>query len=817
MLGPLALVLRRLRQQPSFTSVAIATLALGIGASTAIFSALDAALLRPLPYADPGQLYTLRTTMTNGRFTSGLVAGLELRRLIAATNNVAAVAAARREDRTLVGDRGADTVAAYEVSPGFFEMFGLPLAAGAGFKPEHHLREGPISVRQAVISHRLWRRMFNGDPSAVGAVLRTPTESLTVVGVAHAAFAEPAHADFWIAIPLHQNIGHMFDGYMRLRPGVTLDRVRGPMQAVMHQLGVEIPEQNRHRVFVATPMLETVVGDLKPILIVVFGATVLLMMLAAANVTNLMLARGTSRTREVAVRSALGAGRGRLLRELMLESLVLTAIGGACGVALAALAIKVLSAYGMADLPRLAAVTLDGRVLLFALAAMTVTGVFVGVLPAVSLLRTDIRVLLASDTRTSTGNPVTRRLLGGMIAAEIAVAIVLVAGAGRLVQRFADLMTIDSGFTSEDRLIASAVLPWHYMREAAQLRVFGATMRERLRPLGPMSIAVASSVPLGHEWDYTTFIDFVDGPQPDPQNRPNARWRHVSPDYFRVMGIRLVAGRLLQDSDDQRAPGAIVVNETFVRRFISPRNPIGTQVLLPGLKSHEVNGKFVTDPSTIVGVVADVRHASLGRAAEQTIYTSLEQVVATRQNLIIAGDDRTLAAVAPVVRQFVQGLDPRIAVEVTRLSALREASISRQRLGMLLMLLFGAAALMLAIVGVLGVIAYVTGQRLGEMALRLALGGTAANVFWLVMRHGAWLTVTGGAAGIMLAWATGRVMMRFVGESASTATAGASAGVETFAIAVSAALVIAAALAATALVARRAARIDPSRALRLAN
>ena len=449
----------------------------------------------------------------------------------------------------------------------------------------------------------------------------------------------------------------------------------------------------------------------------------------------------------------------------MLESLVLTAIGGVCGVALAALAIKVLSAYGMADLPRLAAVTLDGRVLLFALAAMTVTGVFVGVLPAVSLLRTDIRVLLASDTRTSTGNPVTRRLLGGMIAAEIAVAIVLVAGAGRLVQRFADLTTIDSGFTSEDRLIASAVLPWHHLRETAQLHAFGVTMRERLRPLGATSIAVASSVPLGHEWDDTTFIDFVNGPQPDPQNRPNARWRYVSPDYFKVMGIRLVAGRLLQDSDDQRAPGAIVVNEAFVRRFISPRDPIGTQVVLMGLKSREVNGKFVTDPSTIVGVVADVRHASLGRAAEQTIYTSLEQVVATRQNLIIAGDDRTLDAAAPVMRGLVQGLDPRIAVEVTRLSTLREASLSRQRLGMLLMLLFGAAALMLAIVGVLGVIAYVTGQRLGEMALRLALGGTAANVFWLVMRHGAWLTVTGGAAGIMLAWATGRVMMRFVGES----------------------------------------------------
>ena len=814
-LGPLALVLRRLRQQPSFTAVAIATLALGIGASTAIFSALDAALLRPLPYTQPEQLYTLRTTMTNGRFTSGMVAGLELSRLAAATKDVAAVATTRRADRTIVGDRGADTLVSYDVSPGFFEMFGLPLAAGAGFRPEHHEFDREIPTRYAVISHRLWRRMFNGNPSAIGTILRTPGVSLTIVGVAHPAFAEPAGADLWLAMPLAPTIGHMFDGYMRLRPGATLDGVRGPMQAVMHQLGVEVPEQNRHRIFVATPMLETVLGDLRPILIVVFGATVLLMALAAANVTNLMLARGTSRTREVAVRAALGASRGRLLRELMLESLVLTAVGGACGVALAALAIELMVAYGMADLPRLAAVTLDARVLLFAVAAMTLTGVFVGALPAISLLRTDIRVLLASDTRTSTGHPVTRRLLGGMIAAEIAVAIVLVAGAGRLVQHFAALTAVDSGFTSEDRLIASAVLPWNVVDEEARFHTFGDTMRERLQAIGAASIAVASSVPLGYEWDSTTFLDFVNGPPPDPQNRPNARWRYVSPDYFKVMGIRLVAGRLLQESDDQRAPGAIVVNEAFVRRFISPRDPIGTQVTVPGLKLREVNGKYINEPSTIVGVVADVRYASLGRAAEQTIYTTLKQVVTYRQSLIVAGDDRTLDAAAPLMRGLIQGVDPRIAVEVTRLSTLRDASISRQRLGMLLMLLFGAAALMLAIVGVLGVIAYVTGQRLGEMALRLALGGTAADVFWLVMRHGAWLTVSGGAVGILLAWATGRVMMRFAGEIATVSASAAT--VEVFAITAGAAVVITAALAATALVARRAARIDPSRALRPAN
>jgi putative ABC transport system permease protein len=319
-LGPLALVLRRFRQQPSFTAVAIATLALGIGASTAIFSALDAALLRPLPYAEPEQLYTLRTTMTNGRFTSGMVGGLELSRLKDATHDVVAVATTWRQDQTIVRDQGADTVVAYAVSPGFFEMFGLPLAAGAGFTPDHHRADRVIGTRHAILSHRLWRLWFNGDPSAVGAILRTPNASLMIVGVAHPAFAEPVHADLWISMPLAPTIGHMFDGYMRLRPGVPLERVRGPMQAVMHQLGVEVPEQNRHRVFVATPMLETVLGDLRPILIVVFGATVLLMALAAANVTNLMLARGTSRTREVAVRAALGASRRRLLRELMLES-----------------------------------------------------------------------------------------------------------------------------------------------------------------------------------------------------------------------------------------------------------------------------------------------------------------------------------------------------------------------------------------------------------------------------------------------------------------------------------------------------------------
>ena len=461
--------LRSLRRAPAFPLAAIATLALGIGATTAIFTTLNAVLLKPLPYPNADDLYSVRTTLTDGRVTTGLVAGSEIFRLNDPNLSIERAAAAQGFDFTFLPEGGApQNTKIYFVTVGWFELFGLPMTKG-GFtadqfavlapppQPAPGAQAGPPPQPPppaVVISHRVWRDVFNSDEQIVGKPIRFAEVQTVIAGVAHRDFDTPHAANFWFANRLNANdVNHGNEGFMRIKHGADIERVKGEMAAVIAGVARDFPGSALNRAYVTKSLVESIVGDLGPILIIVMSATGLLLLLACVNVTNLLLARGAARAREMAVRVSLGAGSGRIVRQLLTESMVLATAGSILGIARGVRRVRALMTLGAAKLPRLDAVTFDGSVLLFALATLLVSGLLVGVLPALRLARTDVRTLLNESSRSTSSGRGTGRWLSAMTVAEIALAIMLVAGAGWLVRGFASLKNTDLGFSSDKRVI----------------------------------------------------------------------------------------------------------------------------------------------------------------------------------------------------------------------------------------------------------------------------------------------------------------------------------------------------------------------------
>lgn len=802
-MGELKLAIRSLLRQPSFTLAAVGTLALGITASTAVFSTVNAALLRPLPFPDAENIYSLRTEMSDGRYTSGLVGPAELLDLTLATDDIVAGALGRRVNETLVTEGGAFQTVLYGVSRDFFRLFDARVALGRGFEPVE-FEPGP--PRAVVLSHRSWQRYFGGDPAIVGRKIQLAGMAVPVVGIAAPEFDFPTGADLWFAMHMRpDDVSHLFEAYIRLRPGASIEATAGPMARVMTDLAIKHPDQNKNRVFVATPLLEAVVGDLGPVLLIVFGATGLLLVIAAVNVTNLMLARAAGREREMAVRTALGASRMRLARQLLLESSVLAAGGGLIGIAGAFAAVRALRASGASDLPRIAGLTFDMNVLAFAAAAVGVTALVVGVIPGIVTARAELMPVINEGGRSGTGGRVSRRVLAGLIVTEIAVAIALVAGAGRIVRSFENLSNEDRGFTSEPRLLADVSLPFMQYREPARVETWLDDAAARLASIGVTRIATVSSFPLRTEWDTTTFVDLVRNPSTDPHARPNARLRRVSADFFDVMDVPLVAGRAFTRQDRDNTMPVAIVSQRFVERFLQGRDPLQEQITTPNAHTALVDGRWQNKRIQIIGVAADVRHAGLSQAPEQTLYVAQAQTPARRFSLIAEAAGADVEAVAEAARDALSNIDTRVPVEVTTLSEVVDSALSRQRLGMNLMSVFGMAALALAAVGVFGVIAFVVAQRTNEMAIRLALGASTGRIFWIVMRQGAALTGAGVALGLVLAWWTGGLMSAYVYEVAS---------LDALVIGGSVLSVALVALTSTHILARRASGISPSRVLR---
>ena len=802
---------RKIWGAPAFTLAAVATLAIGVGATTAIFSTVNATLLRKLPYPQSGDLIALRTRYADGRVTTGLVAAVEVARLNDARGSIehAVGMSSAPLDATLLRDNAPPVHATVNtVGDGFFEMFGLPMTLGAGFTHEQQTpivngpdpRQGGGPPPVVVLSYHAWTDLFGSDPQIVGKTVRFAEATATAVGVAARDLDMPRGTDFWINARFNpQDVGHGLAAVLRVKPDTPLARLRGEMGAVMDGLARDFPLSDAGREFVPEPLVSSIVGDLGPTLLVVFASTALLLLLACVNVTNLLLGRGAARAREIAVRTALGASRGRIVRQLLTEAFLVACLGTAAGLGLAFGGVRVLQTLGASKLPRLESVPFDARVLAFASLVLLVSGVMLGVAPAVRLARTDLKTLMNESGRSTSGGRGTARMMGLMTVAEVALALVLVAGAGWLVQSFSRLRHTDPGFATSGRLMVDVRPSPQAVRGSDQTLAWTRTLFDRLRAIpGVAGVGSTLSFPLRSQLDGSVFVQFQ-GEAFDPARPMGARIRLVSPGFFEAMGVPVASGRDFTADDRQNTAPVAIVNREFVKRYLQGRDPLRAAFAFgyPNVDTRAFR--------TVVGVVGDVRYRSIAEEAEPSFYVPQGQFPFGRQTVVIATKLPQAEALAPAVRREIASLEPQLAFEVDTVSHLVASTLVRQELGMTLMLIFGATALVLAAVGIYGVIAYASAQRLGEIATRLALGATPADVFWLMMRRGQLLAVAGAAIGLAAAYAGGRTVAATVyGVHASDPLVLASATV----------VVVIITWVATAIPARRAAGTDPIQALR---
>jgi len=811
LLQDLRYAVRKLMGAPAFTLAAVATLAIGTGATTAIFSTVNATLLRPLPYAQSENLIALRTRYTDGRVTTGLLSAAELTRLNEANGSIEHVVGMSSSafDVTLLRDNAPSLRAiVYGVGEGFFNLFGLPMTLGAGFAHDQHVAAPPAAAGGQqpnvppviVLSHRAWTDFFGSDAHIVGKTIRFAEFSGTAVGVGPRDLDMPGNVDFWVNLRMPpQDVNHVYAAVLRVKPGTTLARLRSEMAVVMTGLARDFPLSDTGREFVAQPLVESIVGDLGPTLLVVFASTALLLLLACVNVTNLLLGRGATRAREIAVRTAIGASRGRIVRQLLTESFLVTFLGAIAGIAFAFTAVRALQTLGAAKLPRLASVPFDGHVIGFASIVLLVSGAMLGVAPAIRLARTDLKTLINESGRSTGGGSGTVRLMGVMTVAEVALALMLVAGAGWLIQSFSRLRHTDPGFAAAGRVMVDVRPNPQSVRGPDQITAWTRTLFDRLRALpGVTAVGSTAAFPLRGLLDASWFVQFQGEPF-DAKQPMVGRMRLITPGFFDAMGVPIASGRDFSADDRQTAAPVAIVNREFVKRYMRGKDP---------LQSAFATGYPTVDTRTfrrIVGIVGDVRYKSIAEEAEPSFYVPQGQVPFPRQTVVVATRLADATAFVPTIRKEIAEFEPQLAFEVDTVSHFVASTLTRQQLGMTLMLIFGATALVLAAVGVYGVIAYASAQRLGEIATRLALGATPSQVFWLMMVRGQSLAAAGVLIGLIAAYAGGRTVASMVyGVHASDPI-----------VLLSATIVVAVITAvATALPAQRAAHTDPILALR---
>ena len=799
----LSVAFRSLMRQRGFFFGAASAMSLGIAAPTALFALVQGALLKPLPYANPDQIYAVRTAFSDGRFTVGLVASEELESARRSTNLISASALAWRQDVTLTMD-GVDArpLLAHGVTSTFFDLFGRQPALGRPFVSEEY--KETLLMQSVILSDRLWRSAFGADPRIIGRPIQLSRGTAKIVGIAPPGFDVPHDTDLWFPVLVREGMAHLFDGYVRVRAGTTPATLGARLKPMWDALAEKDPGQAKNRVFVFRPLLESIVGDLGPTAWMAFGATALLLLLAIANATNLLLARAASQSKEFATRVAMGATRMHLLKQLVSESFVIAAAATLAGLPLAYGLVRAITTLGGSALPRAEDLRFDPMVAAFATAAMAIAAIVIGALPAWTTADLKVSSALNEAGRGGLAGPRTRRLLSTFVIAEVALAIVLVAGAARLLLSARNLLAVNPGFRSEGRLIVDVLLPGLiYGTDPARATSWSTEASTRVKQLGGEGFAMMSSVPLRRESDLTTFTDVVGRPQP-PQSRSNARRRVVDPGALEALGIQIVRGRAFSPDDRMESAKVVLVNEAWVKKSLpTDADPLKEQV--NGLFFRRVGDRFEPEGAPIVGVVADVRYATLAKSAEPTIYLSSNQTNTLRRSYIVTSRDGRPERMIPGIREALRSLDPKVPVQFEMMPGIVTSSMVWSRLGFFLLATFGAIALVLVGTGVFGVLAFAVVQRQGEMALRLCLGATPRDVRTMILGQGARLALIGGALGAVIALWTGQIMARFVFQVEATNLAVLFGSVT---------LVALVSVAATLIPARRAATADPATALR---
>lgn len=791
---------RTLAKNPAFTAAAALTLALGLGANTAVFSVVDAVLLDPLDFPEEDRLVTVWEDHRPRGGPGTEWTGRSVFRAWRGAETFSGLTVTVGWSAALTGGDRPEMIPGAAVSPGYFRVLGAEPTAGRGFLQEE---ETPGRDRVVVLSRSLWEQRFGADPELVGSAVELNGEPFTVVGIAPAGFRSPIQpeARIWTPLsmdPAQEDWGAYYLRVMgRLAPGVGPDAAEAELEGVMARLGEEQPADLREVGVTLEPLRRTVAGDARTPLLALLGAVVLVLLVACANVANLVLARAFARDRELAVRAALGAGRRRLVAQLVTESLVLASLGGALGLLAGWWGMDLLRAFAPDGTPRLDEVALDGTVFAFALAATAGTGLLFGLVPGWLVSRAPVATALHEGGRT--GSSAGRaRLRAGLVVAELALGLALLVGAGLLVRSLAALHAVDPGFDARGVISGRLLFPSARFPESAQAVAFVDRTVERLEAAPEVASAGAVSVlPLSGSQTDVSYA--VEGRMPPPGEEPAADYRVATPGYFETLGLPLIEGRLFRPGDDPAAPLVALVSEELVRRAFPGEDPTGRRIKIGDTRSPE------SPWWTVVGVVGGVRDNTLNRSPDPEIYVPAAQRP-SRAMRLVARAELPGADLAEVLRNTVAELDPAQPFsEVVGLETLVRRSLAPQRFVTGLLTGFAVLAVVLAAVGIYGVMSYAVGRRTHEIGVRMALGARPAEVLGLVLRQGAGLVVAGLALGAVAAWGV------------SHGLEGLLYGVEpgdplTFAAV--AALLAASALAATLLPARRAARVDPVEALR---
>ncbi len=812
--------LRSFRRAPGFTAVAVLTIALGIGATTAIFSVVDATLLHPLPYPHPEQLVRIEDDLAG---IGARDVGMSIPEWgdLARSGVFSQVSPVWFDDNNLTGVARPQRVALIVTAPNYFAVLGVKPQLGATFDPADRT---PGFNEQVVISDGLWTRAFGRDPNVIGRIVHADSDAYRIIGVMPPGFQAPQRSaaerrtEVWAAFgfrgpPLlpatvQRRVGLFPGAIARLGTGRTLAdaqrRVDALVDALRHEYPADYPPRADWRVRLV-PLQQNVVGDTRTPLLFLLGAVALVLLIGCANVANLVLARATTRSRELAVRQAVGGSPGRLARQLLTESVVLSVIGGVVGVALLVASSGALVRLVPESVPRLNDIAISWRVLAFAFAVAVVAGATFGVAPALDVRRVDVLRVMKQEGRGSTGSKEQHRARRTLVVAELALSLVLLSAAGLLVRAFWDTLHAPLGFDARGVTIARTRLPYPndpsedlYATAADEAPFVRQVLRRAAALPGVQAVAMGSgaAVPLDHpQQDQPTLRVVFEGASPGDQPIPTAA-SEVTPEYFHLLAIPLLRGRLFDDFDTDQSPSVAVVNEAFARSHWPNEDAIGRRL--------ELSAR-ATAWTTVIGVVADARTESLDDAHVPQLYASLYQQGGKHLAILLRGTFES-ADIARELREQVQIVNSALPVfGVSTLDETVSASLAVRRFSMELLALFACTALVLAAVGIYGVISYMVGERTHEIGVRLALGAGPGDVMRMILRQGAGLCAAGSVLGLAGALIVSRAMRElFVGVNASDPWAfGAAALVLTIV-----------AFAGCYVPARRATRIDPILALR---
>lgn len=810
--------LRTMRKSPVFITTAVLTLAIGIGANTAMFTVIHAVLLKPLEYRQPDRL--VRVLLDDSLHTrDGSFSFLRLEEMRKAAKCFTGVGAYLKfkEDVSVSGQGGPEALKSARVSANFLDILGVKPLFGRSFLPQEDTPGGPPV---AMISTRLWQRRFRGDPQIAGKTMTLNSMSYTIIGVLPEGFAFPfSNTDVWVTKPTEWSLiprrawpyVTSLDGFARLKPEISLKQAQAQMDVLNQDYVLAHPERTDAKaaaMIILSPLKDRLVANVRPTLWMLFGAVGFVLLIACANIASLLLARSTSRSREFAVRAALGAPRGRLVRQLLAESLVLAILGGTLGALLAKWISGLIKHVAALNLPRAGEIHLDGTVLAFTLVLSIMTGVLFGLFPSLKMSRPDLAdELRESGATAGRGASLRRRMFGLntraiLVIGQISLSIVLLIGATLLMKSYVSLHAVDPGFQPENVLTMKIALPpTTYDTSQKRFTFFRELVRRSANVPGILDAAVSMSIPTTLDW-LGTNVPIEGRPVVDASEQPSARVQSVTPGYFRTLRIPLRRGREFNKYDNAPgAPGVVIINESFARRFW-PAYPLG----LNPVGQHLREGMDRTGWMEIVGIVADVREADLASESGSEFY--VPTVVHPPQTAYLTvrtkGDPLLFAS---VIRNQVLAIDRNQPVsDIRTMDGVLDATLGERRITMLLLGLFSAVAVILAVIGMYGVIAYSVFQRTQEVGIRRALGAQRSDILRLVLMQGVALALAGIAIGVGGAFALTRVMKSLLFHVSATDPA------TFFGIGV---LFVLVALAASYIPARYAARIDPMTALRV--